>query len=349
MRKLSKSLFALAGIAFVTPAMAADQESMSIGRCDIPKSTSLFSRSAGGLPSDWVTKTTAPSRGSALPSLAVDGWPARKAPADLLLKELMAETGLEYIGPGALPVVDWNGNVESLENVVSNLVGQFGGHYYFDGKSLSVSKTAPPSVSSVSIALPVERDIRVATIDILRAYDLDVRIEGSSIEVSGSLEEMKKARQALFDAKSITVLDVVFLKGRPEQGRYDWSGLGAIRSKINGAGGNFVFTDSEPESLIQRLALRGDLVEDSAQSVAAPSGWGLAVPPSQCGIGSGEIIVSSKSAADKINLNISGNMMDADFPDFVLGSTAASVSPQPQDGWIRMVLVRPRVVTFSTR
>ena len=331
------------------PSVAADAESTRIGRCDIPRSTSLFSRSSNRLPSDWATKTISPSHGQSLPSVMVDGWPARKAPADLLLRELMAESGLSYEGPGALPTVDWNGQVMSMQSVVSTLVNQFGGHWTFDGRTLSVSRTAPAGTTTATVPLPKERDLRVATIDILRAYDLDVRVNQDTIELLGPLEEMRKARQALFDAKSITVLDVIFLKGRPDEGRYDWAALGSVKSKPNGAGGTFVFTDAEPESLIQRLAQRGDLVEDSSQSVAAPAGWGLAVPPSQCGVGSGEIIVTSKAVADKINLSIAGNALDANFPDFVLGSTAASVSLQPDNGWIRMVLVRPRVVTFSSR
>lgn len=330
-------------------AHAADPEALSIGRCDIPQQTSLFSRTAEVLPASWVIENRSASKGSSLPAVMVDGWAARKAPADILLRELMTEAGLSYEGPGALPMVDWDGRTASFSEVVESIVGQAGGHWTFDGKTLSVSKVAPAVVSSAVVKLPEDRDVRLATIDVLRAYDINVEITSSSILLSGSREELMRARKALEDAKSITVLDVIFLRGRPSDGRYDWSALGAMRSSVNGAGGTFVFTDPEPEALIKRLVARGDLVEDSAQSVAAPEGWGLAVPPEQCGSGNGEIIVTSKKNSDKIDLSVEGSMLDAQFPGFVLGSTAASVSPAPQGGWIKMVLVRPRVVSFSTR
>lgn len=330
-------------------ASAADLESKAIGRCSIPMNTALFSKSAGKLPSDWVVKSVGVSHGAKMPSVMVDGWPARKAPADVLLKELMSEAGLSFVGPGPLPTVDWTGKVIPMEDVVSDLVDQFGGHWSFDGKVLTVSRTAPATKSTAVVNLPEERDLRLATVDILRAYDLDVSVTSQNVTLAGSQEELAKARKALSDAKSITVLDVMFLRGRPEQGRYDWNSLGAIKASPSGSGGSFVFTDPEPEALIQRMVGRGDLVEDSAQSVAAPQGWGLAVPPSQCGIGSGEVVITSKANGDRIDLSLAGSMLDAEFPEFVLGSTAASVSKVPSDGWIKMVLVRPRLVTFSSR
>lgn len=335
--------------ALSTTAHAADPESLAIGRCDIPRSTSLFERTPERLPASWVIETRGASHGSALPSVMVDGWPAKKAPADVLLRELMDEAGFSYAGSQALPMVDWDGRTASFEEVVSGLVSQFEGHWTFDGSRLSVSPTVPVTSSTASVPLPSDRDVRLATVDVLRAYDLDVSIGSSSISLVGSREELDKARKALAEAKSITVLDVIFLRGRPSDGRYDWNALGAVKSSPNGAGGNFVFTDPEPESLIKRLVARGDLVEDSAQSVAAPEGWGHAVPPEQCGAGNGEIVVTTKKSSDKLDLTVEGSMMDAQFPGFVLGSTAASVSPVPQGGWIKMVLVRPRVVSFSTR
>ena len=347
--KAATSALVLSAAFFGMPAHAADQEARALGRCDVPETTSLFSRSAGSLPSDWVVKTVGASNGQALPSVMVDGWPAREAPADVLLRELMLEAGRSYSGPGALPVVKWDGRVAPMNDVVAGLVSQFGGHWTYDGSKLSVLRTAPPVRSSASLMLPDERDLRLATVDVLRAYDLDVAIQGKTVNLSGSQEELAKARKALSNAKSITVLDVIFLRGRPEAGRYDWNALGAVKSMPSGAGGSFVFTDPEPEALIQRLVARGDLVEDSSQSVAAPQGWGLAVPPSQCGVGDGEVVVTSKSNGDKLDLMLAGSALDAEFPGFVLGSTAASVSPTPAGGWIKMVLVRPRLVTFSSR
>lgn len=332
-----------------TAASASDPESLSIGRCDIPRATSLFERTPEALPSSWVIQTTGPSHGAPLPSVMVDGWPAKKAPADVLLRELMSEAGLSYSGTQALPIVEWDGKTVSFEDAVNGIVKQFAGHWTFDGSTLSASTSVPAPTSKAVVGLPSHRDVRLATIDVLRAYDIGVNIEGNSVMLDGTQEELAKARKALADAKSITVLDVVFLRGRPAEGRYDWSALGAVRSMPSGAGGSFVFTDPEPEALVKRLVARGDLVEDSAQSVAAPEGWGHAVPPEQCGAGNGEIVVSSKKNADKIDLSIEGSMLDAEFPGFVLGSTAATVSPNPKGGWIRMVLVRPRVVTFSTR
>lgn len=330
-------------------AHAQDSEAKAIGRCEIPVSTALFSRTSSGLPSSWAIQTANPSNGMDLPSVMVDGWPARDAPADILLGELAREAGFSYEGPGALPVVSWDGKVASMEDVVKGLVSQFSGHWTFDGETLSVSKVAPAVKSSAVVRLPEERDLRLATVDVLRAYDLDVSLSGGSVMLSGDPDEMAKARKALGDAKSITVLDVVFLRGRPAEGRYDWNALGAVKSNASGAGGSFVFTDPEPEALIQRMVLRGDLVEDSAQSVAAPAGWGLAVPPSQCGVGNGEVVVTSKANGDRIDLSLEGSMLNAEFPEFVLGSTAASVASMPEDGWIRAVLVRPRLVTFSSR
>lgn len=345
---LVAGLLASSGM-IASSAHAQDAEARAIGRCDIPASTALFSRTSSGLPANWVVKTTNASHGSALPAVMVDGWPAREAPADILLGELAREAGFTYEGPGALPVVSWDGKVASMEDVVKGLVSQFSGHWTFDGETLTVSKTVPAARSTAVVDLPEERDLRLATVDVLRAYDLDVSVSGSSVTLSGSADELAKARKALGDAKSITVLDVVFLRGRPAEGRYDWNALGAVKSNVAGAGGSFVFTDPEPEALIQRMVQRGDLVEDSAQSVAAPAGWGLAVPPSQCGTGNGEVVVTSKANGDRIDLSLEGSMLNAEFPEFVLGSTAASVASVPEDGWIRAVLVRPRLVTFSSR
>jgi len=352
MNKLKILSLALSGAiigSMPASASAADAESLAIGRCDIPQATSLFVRTPNALPSSWVIQTVGPSNGTQLPEVMVDGWPARKAPADVLLRELMTEAGFVYSGSQALPMVEWDGRTAPFDEVVKDLVRQFAGHWTFDGRMLSASTTVPSSVSRASVDLPSDRDVRLATVDILRAYDIDVAVGASSISLQGSRDELAKARKALEDATSITVLDVIFLRGRPVEGRYDWSALGAVKASPSGAGGNFVFTDPEPEALIRRLAARGDLIEDSAQSVAAPEGWGHAVPPEQCGAGSGEIIVTSKKNADRIDLGVEGSMLDATFPGFVLGSTAASVAPAPQGGWIRMVLVRPRIVSFSTR
>ena len=347
---VSLPLLAVAfGALLPTAAAAADPESIAIGRCDIPRSTSLFARTPEALPSSWVIQSTGASHGSQLPPVMVDGWPAKKGPADVLLKELLTEAGLSYEGSQALPVVNWDGRTASFDEVVNGIVSQFGGHWSFDGSTLSATPSVPVTLSRASLKLPQDRDVRLATIDVLRAYDLDVSIGSNTIELAGSKEELTKARTALSDAKSITVLDVIFLRGRPAEGRYDWNALGAVRSSVNGAGGTFVFTDPEPEALIKRLVARGDLVEDSAQSVAAPEGWGHAIPPEQCGAGSGEIVVTSKKNSDKLDLSVEGSMLDAQFPGFVLGSTAASVSAAPEGGWIKMVLVRPRVVSFSTR
>lgn len=344
------SLPFVALLASAMPAAAMDQEAKAIGRCDIPSGAALYARSPSTLPSGWVTKTTSTTGASkALPEVMVDGWPARRGSATALLRELGKEAGFSVDAPASLPVVAWDGRKASLKSVVSSLAGQAGATWTFDGSTLAVTTVKPVANSTASFALPTDRDARLATMDILRAFDMDVSVSGDTVSLSGSPDEVAKARKTLSETRTITVLDVVFLRGRPLDGRYDWSALGAMRSSAAGAGGTFVFTDPEPETVIQRFVSKGDLLEDSAQSVAAPSGWGLAVPPSQCGVGSGEIIVTSKDVADKIDLKIEGSDLSAAFPGFVLGSTALSVASKPTDGWIRMVLVRPRTVTFSPR
>ena len=350
MKTSVKALLAISAASVLIPAaaQAADAEALAVGRCDIPKSTSLFSRLPSGLPSSWTTNTTTVRKGQPLPELMVDGWEPAPGALDVVMTNLLTEAGLSYSGDKDLPTVSWNKSEATLQQTVDQLVSQIGGSWSFDGSTVTVSRTPFARTSSASFQLPEDRDSRLATIDILRGYDLTVDLTGMQAFVSGSESEMGKARKALADAKAITVYDVMFLRGRPLAGRYDWGRLGTISSQPNGAGGNFVFSDPEPEALIQRLVASGDLVEDSAQSVAAPKGWSLAVPPVQCGQGAGELLVGLEGDKQDV-LALSGNGVDAKFPGFVMGTTAMAVSPVPADGWIRMMVVRPRTILFASR
>lgn len=345
MRNFTVALVALAA-GFPMTASAADGEALAIGRCDVPAAAPVFSRQSSGFGSGW-TITNADGEDPSLPSLMVDGWKPEAKPADKLLAELLGEAGLIYSGPADLPTASWSGNVAPLSVAVSSIVDQFGGDWSFDGKTVFVLPKKLPKTASASVPVPVQRDLRLALVDILRGYDLDVTAGAEAIKVTGSRSEIDKARQGVESATELNVYDVVFLRGRPLEGRYDWRALGAIRSEGRGAGGEFIFSDPEPADLIARMKAAGDLVEDSRQSVAAPKGWSLSVPPAQCGVGTGEVLVGLSGETDALKLDISGTTGQASFDGFSLGTTAATVAEAPANGWISIVLVRPRVIRLA--
>lgn len=346
MRKHLLALLATAGTIFSPQAMARDAEAQAIGRCEIPASAPIFDRREGRLPSTWTIEDMQ-SGGQALPDVMVDGWKPAPAAADKLLTEIAKEAGFAYSGPASLPSASWDGRSAPLTAVIDDLVSQFGGDWSFDGKNLYVFKAPLPKTASALFTLPSDRDQRLATVDILRGFDLAVDVSGSEARLTGERSELEEARKALSGASELQVYDVLFLRGRPDAGRYNWAALGAIGQTPQGAGGRFVFSDEDLNALTERLRASGDLVEDSGQSVAAPKGWKLAVPPTQCGLGTGEVIVGLDGAESGMSLSLTGNGESSDFAQFSLGTTALSVSSEPRDGWISMVAVRPRLVTFS--
>lgn len=346
MRNLTCVLAGASMLALPVVAYAADSEAVAIGRCTVPEAAPLFAREALSLPTNWRLET--PSSGDpALPAVMVDGWTPGTKKANMLLGDLMAEAGLSYDGPADLPLATWSGKTAPLSKVVANIVGQFGGFSSFDGKTLHVLAKAPPSSVSATIAAPSERDLRLALVDTLRGFDLEISATSETISLSGSKAEVDKARAAIAAVREVNIYDVVFLRGRPAEGRYDWKSLGAVQEAGKGAGGDFVFIDPEPGDVIARMKAAGDLVEDSRQSVAAPKGWALAVPPAQCGAGKGEVVVGLEGEPGASALVVKGGGASSSFQQFSLGSTAIAANPEPVDGWINMVLVRPRVVRLA--
>lgn len=346
MRKILALGFFASLIAISQPAVAQDAEATAVGRCGVPGATPLFSRSASKLPSNWSFETVVKRTGVPLPAVIIDGWEPVRAPVSDLLRELMSEASIPITVSDSAIMATWTQQNVSLSDAVDTLVRQIGGSWSYDGKVLTVSSEPFATSTSASFALPKERDARLATIDVLRGYDVNVSADASKVTVSGTPEELTKARTALAETKGITVFDVSFLRGRPLEGRYNWNELGATTRMVDGAGGKFIFTDPDPESLIKRLVEKGDLIEESAQSVAAPVGWSVAVPPSQCGRGAGELMVSAKNNIQGLDLSFSMPGIKADYSAFPLGALALSAAPTPSDGWITMVVVRPRTVRF---
>lgn len=328
-------------------AYANDDESVIVDRCGIPSSAPIFSRSASSIPSSWAITSATKRDGVPLPELIVDGWKPSPGPVSDLLRELLTEASIPVIVSDTAVNGTWSGSNGTLTQAVDDLVTQMGGSWSYDGKIITISNNLPVKVNSASFNLPEDRDARLATIDILRAFDVDVSFDNQSVTVSGSIAELDDAKKSLRETDSVNVFDVSFLRGRPEAGRYDWNSLGAISSKVDGAGGNFIFTDSDPEVLINKFIASGDLVEESAQSVATPTNWSIAIPPSQCGSGIGELIVSAKNEPSGMNLSFNMPSIQGDFGAFPLGALAVSASSVPVDGWITIVIVRPRIVRFN--
>ena len=346
MRKNLLALLVTAGTVLSPQAIARDIEAEAIGRCEIPASAPIFDRRTGRLPSAWTIEDMQ-SQSPALPEVMVDGWKPAPAAADMLLSQIANEVGFAYSGPAGLPVVSWDGRTAPLADVIDDLVTQAGGDWSFDGKNLFVFEAPLPKTANARFMLPEDRDQRLATVDILRGFDIALEVTGGEARLTGERSELEDARAALSSADELRVYDVLFMRGRPDAGRYDWSALGAFSQSQQGAGGQFIFSEEDLSVLMERLQGSGDLVEDSGQSVAAPKGWKLAVPPTQCGLGTGEVIVGLDEADSGISLSLTGNGEEVDFKGFSLGTTALSVSSKPQDGWISMVAVRPRLVTFS--
>ncbi|MAM38816.1 MAG: hypothetical protein CL949_10030 [Erythrobacter sp.] len=340
---LSLAIYAVS----IGPAQASDAEAIEVGRCSVPDAAPVFDRRSGSLPGKWAIESKGEASKSMLPALMVDGWKPEPASADVMLGQLMEEAGLAYSGPAGLPAATWDGKVSALHDVVDTIVSGVGGDWSFDGKTLHVFASPLPSNATATFPLPADRDQRLATIDMLRAFDLSVTVENGQLAVSGSQKELTEARKSLSEARDLRVFDVVFLRGRPTAGRYNWSELGAIRETAQGAGGRFVFSDEDLSDFITRMERAGDLVEDSAQSVAAPQGWQLSVPAVQCGSGSAEVLVGLDETGGNSKLTVSGQAGISEFEGFTFGTTALSVATEPSDGWISMVAVRPRVVNFA--
>ncbi len=336
-----------ASLLWAGPVRASDAEAAAVGRCSVPDAAAVFDRRAGSLPSNWEIDGKAKATNIPFPDVMVDGWAPEPAAADLLLADLMTEAGFSYSGPAGLPVTAWDKQAAPLNSVVQGIVSSAGGDWSFDGKTLHVFASPLPSNASASFRLPQDRDQRLATIDMLRAFDLTVSVAEDLVSVSGNNDELLEARKALSEARDLRVFDVVFLRGRPSAGRYNWSQLGAIRELADRAGGRFVFSDDDLSDLIARMEMAGDLVEDSAQSVAAPQGWKLSVPAVQCGTGLAEVLVGLDEADSSVKLTVSGQAGNAEFDGFTFGTTALSVASEPAEGWISMVAVRPRVVSFA--
>ena len=329
------------------PAAAQSGSEMSLlDRCAVPDDVSVFSRSQVGFPGLSPVMGTPVLTGSGSPpSLMVDGWEPSAAPADKMLETLGKEAGFTVLGEKNLPIVSWKTPKASLRETIDIIARAGGVSWVYSGSTLTLTKPVG-TVSSYRAALPSNRDARLAFVDVLRGNGAEVAVDAGQVTVSGSADSISKAKDALASTKQIVVFDVLFLRGRPEAGRYNWPALGMSSSMVNEAGGQFS-TTLLPSDIVARLKLQGDVQEDSGQTVGTPAGWAVAIPPSQCGRGSGEIVVAPKFDGESIQAKVNGNGFVADYPSLQLGSSMFVASPQPRGGWIDMVFIRPRVVAFS--
>lgn len=343
----------LSGMVFLSTALCAlpavaqvSAETALLDRCAVPDDVSVFSRSSIKFPQLTAVMSAPSLTGTGNPpSLMVDGWKPAPGPADKLLETLGKEAGFTVVGAKDLPITTWRTDKAPLRETIDTLAKAGNVSWSFVGSTLTLSKPVPVA-TSYRADLPANRDARLAFVDVLRGNGADVSIDRGYVSITGSVDDIGKARTALQEARQILVFDVLFMRGRPDAGRYNWNALGMSSSMVNNAGGQFS-TSLNPSDLVSRLEAQGDIQQDSGQTVGAPTGWAVAVPPAQCGLGYGEIIVSPKFDGEKIQAKVSGNGFSADYPSLALGSSMVVAAPQPREGWIDLVFIRPRVVAFS--
>lgn len=339
--------FIAASASAAAPQRTEEVEMRDVDRCTVPDVMPVFVRSRDALPGLEAIPGPAVSRGSGnVPDVMVDGWKPAQAPVETMLAELGREAGFRVTGAQGFPVSSWTRIKAPLRETIDTLARNANATWSFSENVLTLSRYVAPA-PRFRASLPNDRDARLAFLDIVRGNGADVKVTGRDAIVTGSTDAIGKAKTALTGARQLLVFDVLFMRGRPEAGRYDWAALQPSSSTPANAGGQFMLGEQTPSSIVARLKSMGDVAEDSGQSVATPPGWAIAVPPAQCGRGNGEIMVAPRLSGDQMSLKISGIGFNANFADVPLGSSVLVAASEPSQGWIPMVFIRPRMVTFS--
>ena len=342
---------ALTFVVFLLPSVVTaspDTESLLVDRCVLNEDVPVYTRSQSVFPElKGVPDIPSINTGKPLPSLMVEGWNPIPGTLEKVLSNLGDEAGFSVKGTD-FSVVSWNGKTAPLSKVISELSAQANADWSFDGSTLTIiKKPLPVDKLAATVLLPSSRDARLAFLDIVRGHGLNIKVQNGEAFIFGTKDSFSKASNALLTASQLTVFDVIFLRGRPSDGRYNWGSIGASEMSVANAGGRFAFSGMSINSVITALRNNGDVVQDSAQTVASPQGWSLAVPQVQCGSGSGELTIKPKIVGDIIDLSLYGAGVSAQYPSFKLGSVALVAASVPVEGWVQMVLVRPRIVAFK--
>lgn len=345
---MKKILFSLAIASFATvPAWSQPARDAEANlRCSIPTDAPIYARQAGILP---VISRGAPitvRNGDPAPSVMVDGWSPAPGPLNDLLSQLGNEAGFAVIGAQGMPQVSWSGTKAPLSDVLDNLTRQANASWSFSSGVLRVSPGLPAVSVPATMKTGPNRDVTLALLDALRGYNANsVKLQGDGISFSASPQSMDKIVSGLSSASEIFVFDVSFYRGRPTEGRYNWSALGPVSMTAEGAGGRMMLGEDGSAKLSSFLSSSGDVQKSGGQTVAGPSGWSLIVPESQCGNGSRELTLRPKRTGDGFSLHLEGFGAPTDIPMITLGQTLALAAPNPSGGWIEMVTIRPRILS----
>lgn len=339
-------LLAAGGIAvfvLATPALAQDAESAT--RCSVPADVSIYARDVGAVTMVRRGASVAVRSGSPAPAVMVEGWTPAPAPLGTLLSELGQEAGFAVTGAEGLGSVSWNGSAAPLGKVLDALTAQVGASWSFSSGVVRISRVAPVTTVSASIAKPANRDVTLALLDSLRGYEAsDVSLSGGSISFSASSSVLSKIESGIAGISEVYAFDVTFYRGRPNAGRYAWSSLGSS-VVADGAGGRVLLDEEGDRRLSSFLSSEGDVEAGKQQTVAGPAGWSVVVPQSQCGTGALELVLRPKRVGDGFALGLSGLGAPIEVPMVALGQTLVVAGREPVGGWISIVSIRPRIVT----
>ncbi len=315
-------------------------------RCSIPADAAIYARQAGILP---VISRGAPitvRNGEPAPTVMVDGWSPPPAPLNDLLTQLGSEAGFAVIGAQGMPQVAWTRGKAPLSDVLDDLTRQANASWSFSSGVLRVSPGQPTVSVPATMKTGTNRDATLALLDTLRGYNANpVKLQGDGISFSASSQNLDKIVSGLSGASEIFVFDVSFYRGRPSEGRYNWSALGPVSMVSEGAGGRMMLGEDGADKLSAFLNSSGDVQKSGSQTVAGPSGWSLVVPESQCGSGSRELTLRPKRTGDGFSLRLEGFGAPTDIPMITLGQTLTMAAPTPNGGWIEMVTIRPRILS----
>lgn len=315
-------------------------------RCSIPADAAIYARQAGILPVISRGTPITVRGGEPVPTVMVDGWSPPPGPLNELLTQLGSEAGFAVVGAQGMPQVSWAGGKAPLSDVLDNLTKQANASWSFSSGVLRVAPGQPVISVPASMRTGPNRDATLALLDTLRGYNANpVKLQGDGISFSASSQNMDKIVSGLSGASEIFVFDVSFYRGRPAEGRYNWSALGPVSMTAEGAGGRMMLGEDGSSKLSAFLSSSGDVQKSGSQTVAGPSGWSLVVPESQCGNGSRELTLRPKRTGDGFSLRLEGFGAPTDVPIIALGQTLALAAPSPNGGWIEMVTIRPRILS----
>ena len=340
MIRLGLSVCLLACSALSAPAAAKDPMAERLGRCTVVDDAPIYMRVSESLPRPVLLASPAPDRGRALPAVMVEGWRPQPGAIGALLAQLAGDAGFS-VSVASSPVVRWDGRTAPLQTVVADLARQANLDWHYDGRTLSLRPVAAaPSISR--LLYPRDRDARLALVDMVVGHDPQAVVRDEGMLTS----QGTRLQSALAGLSDMVVFDVVFLRARPNDGRFNWDALSPRQRLVSDAGGRFVL-DGSLGDLVTNLQRHGDVVADGRQTVGGPDGWSLVVPQEQCGNGRGSVTIEPRRAGDGVSIALRGAGVDARLDQVPLGAVALAAASRPTDGWISMVAVRPRVVAIG--